>query len=95
MVRFFDKPLDSKNGASLSLLYNRLTAGVTQGSTVAQSVAEGFRVFEDTLQGQKLATSGVSLDEEAVKMISFQRMYQASAKYIATLDGLLELLVTL
>jgi flagellar hook-associated protein 1 FlgK len=62
---------------------------------VARSVADGFRVFEQNLQGQSLATSGVSLDEEAVKMIQFQRSYQVSAKYIATLSELLDLLVKL
>jgi flagellar hook-associated protein 1 FlgK len=52
-------------------------------------------VFEDTLAGQKLAISGVSIDEEAVKLIAYQRMFQASARYIATLSELLELLVAL
>jgi flagellar hook-associated protein 1 FlgK len=95
LVRFFDKPLDSNNGASINILQERLISEVTQGSTVAASVAEGFRVFEATLNGQKLATSGVSLDEEAVRMLSYQRMFQASARYIATLSELLELLVNL
>ncbi|MEX0936356.1 MAG: flagellar hook-associated protein FlgK [Pirellulales bacterium] len=95
LVRFFDKPLDSNNGASINVLQERLISEVTRGSTVAKSVAEGFRIFEETLNGQKLATSGVSLDEEAVRMLSYQRMFQASARYIATLSELLELLVNL
>ena len=57
---FMQRPLDSQNGDSLAVLYDRLTGEVTQGSTVARSVADGFRVFEQNLQGQSLATSGVS-----------------------------------
>jgi flagellar hook-associated protein 1 FlgK len=95
LVAFLDQPLESDNGASLSVLYNHLTADVTQGSTVARSVAEGFRAFEETLVGQRLATSGVSLDEEAVRLMTLQRTYQASARYIATLAELLDILVNL
>ena len=58
-------------------------------------MAEGFRVFEGTLEGQQQAVSGVSIDEEAVKMITLQRIYQASAKYIQTFRELLDMLVNL
>ena len=64
-------------------------------ASVTRSVAEGFRVFEENLNGQNLAISGVSLDEEAVKLIEFQRAFQAAARYIATLNELLEELVKL
>jgi flagellar hook-associated protein 1 FlgK len=95
LADFLDHSLESAGGASLSVLYHRLVAGVTQGSAVADNVTEGFRVFEENLKGQHLAISGVSLDEEAVKLISFQRAFQATAKYIATLDELLGVLVNL
>jgi flagellar hook-associated protein 1 FlgK len=42
-----------------------------------------------------MATSGVSLDDEAVRMITLQRAYQASARYIRTLTDLLDILVNL
>jgi flagellar hook-associated protein 1 FlgK len=95
LAAFLDRPLEGKSGASISVLYDRLTSRVTQGSTIAQSVAEGFRTFAETLNGQHLATTGVNLDEEAVKMISYQRAYQASARYISTLSDLLDILVNL
>ncbi len=95
LAAFLDAPLDSKNGSSLKVLYSSLTAEVTQGSSVARGIADGSRIFEQTLVGQQLATSGVSLDEEAVKMISYQRALQATSKYIKALDELLEILVNL
>ncbi|MFV2066772.1 MAG: flagellar hook-associated protein FlgK [Pirellulales bacterium] len=95
LTAFADKPLESQRGVSVLVLYDRLVGEVTQGATIARSVAEGFRVFEQTLEGQRLATSGVSLDEEAVKMITLQRAYQATARYIATLAELLDVLVNL
>jgi len=92
---FIDRPLASQGDASLSILYDRLTGSTTQGSTVAQAMAEGARTYEISLRAQKLATSGVNLDEETVRMLSFQRAFQASARYIGTLSELLELLVSL
>ena len=95
MSQLIDKPLASRDGASLAVLYNWLVSEATQGSAIAKSVADGARVFEISLRGQKLSTSGVNLDEEAVRMIAHQRAYQAAAKYIAALAELFELLVRL
>ena len=95
LADFLLRPLESQNNETLAVLYDRLTGGTTQASSIARAVAEGARVYEATLRGQKMATSGVSIDEEVVRMISFQRSFQASAKYIATLNELLELLVNL
>ncbi len=95
MAAFLDRPLSSHNGETLSIVYDRMIGETTQGSTVATATAEGARVFQQTLRGQKLATSGVSLDEEAVKMIAYQHSFQASARYIQTLTDLLNLLVNL
>jgi len=90
---FLDQGLESADNATILDLYNGLLNDVTQGSSIAQSVAEGFRVFEGALEGQQQAVSGVSIDEEAVKMITLQRIYQASARYIQTISELLDLLV--
>ena len=95
LAGFLDRPLDSQGGATLADTYDRLVGETTQGAAVARAVADGFRTFQRTLEGQKLAISGVSLDEEAINMITFQRMFQATARYISTVSDLLDLLVNL
>jgi flagellar hook-associated protein 1 FlgK len=95
LAQFLDRPIASENGASLAVLYDRMVGNATQGSTVAQAVAEGARVFEGTLHAQKLSVSGVSLDEEAVKLMAHQHSFQASARYIGVLGELLDVLVSL
>jgi len=90
-----DRAIESRNGESLMVLYDRMTGQNTQAAAVSRAIAEGARVFEGTLRAQKMATSGVSLDEEAVKMIAYQRSFQASARYIAALDELFEIVVSL
>lgn len=40
------------------------------------------------------AVSGVSLDEEMADMVRFQKSYNAAARMITTMDGILETIVT-
>jgi flagellar hook-associated protein 1 FlgK len=95
LAGFGDQPLESQNGNSINVLQTNLTADVTQGSAQAQSVLSGFQTFQTSLTAQQTATSGVSVDEEAVKMLGFQQTYMASAKYISTLNDLMNTLVQL
>lgn len=88
-------PLTARDGASLATLYDRMTGEVTQGAAVTKSVAEGFRTFQKTLEGQYLGITGVNVDEEAVRLIGYQRAFQASARVISTINSLLETLINL
>jgi flagellar hook-associated protein 1 FlgK len=88
-------PLASQGGQSLALLYDHMTGELAQGAADNRAATEGYRAFQHTLEGQHLAITGVNLDEETVRMITFQRMFQASARVIAAIDELLETLVNL
>jgi flagellar hook-associated protein 1 FlgK len=92
---FLDRPLESAGGQTLTTLYDAMTSKTSQAAAVTRGVAEGSRVFEETLRGQHLGISGVSIDEEAIKLITHQRAYQATAKFIRTVADLLEVLVNL
>ncbi|HTN75743.1 MAG TPA: flagellar hook-associated protein FlgK [Pirellulaceae bacterium] len=95
LASFLNRPLESESGASISDMYDRMAGDVTQQASVAKAVAEGFRVFQRTLDGQRLAISGVNIDEEAVHLMTYQRSYQAAARYISVVNQLLETLVNL
>ncbi len=88
-------PLSSQSNRSLANLYDALSGEMSQGAAVSKSVAEGFRVFQRTLEGQYMAISGVNIDEEAVKLIAYQRAFQASARVISTISEMLDVLVRL
>jgi flagellar hook-associated protein 1 len=95
LARFQDLPLASQNGATMSNAYDQLASSVTQGSSVAKSVSDSASTFAASLEGQQQAISGVNIDEETVNMLQYQRNFQASAKYISTLNQLLNDLVQL
>ncbi|HUT94354.1 MAG TPA: flagellar basal body rod C-terminal domain-containing protein, partial [Thermoguttaceae bacterium] len=95
LANLLDQPIRAPYGQSLSLVYDRMVGEITQGSALARAGAEGDRVFEQTLRGQSLSVSGVNLDEEAVRLITYQYAYQASARYIAIVRDLIEIMVSL
>lgn len=95
LAAFLETPLDSQGGASLAQLHDRLLANTSQGASVARAVADGFEVFQQTLEAQHLSFSGVSIDEEAIRMLTFQRHFQAAARFVSTINELLETLVNL
>jgi flagellar hook-associated protein 1 FlgK len=95
LIALHDEGLSSLNGNSITGLYDQLINEVAQGATVAGSLTDGFKVFEQTLEANAQAVSGVNLDEEAIDMIMLQRTYQASARFISTLSDLMDILVSL
>jgi flagellar hook-associated protein 1 FlgK len=95
LANLLDTPLSSIGGSKLSVQYDRMIGEVTQGAAVTKSVADGFRTFHSTLDSQLLAIQGVNIDEEAIRMITYQRAFQASAKVISTINEMLDVLVNL
>ena len=95
LASLLNAPLASLDGKSLAVQYDAVTNEVAQGSSVAKSVAEGFRTFQQALDAQQKAISGVSLDEETLRMVAYQRAFQASARVVSTISDLLDILVKL
>jgi flagellar hook-associated protein 1 len=76
------------NGFSFTAFYGNLSANV--GRDVA-SATDSQTVQTQLLaqaRAQRTSLSGVSLDEEAVRLVEFQRAYQATAKMVTVLDQL-------
>jgi flagellar hook-associated protein 1 len=76
------------NGFTFTTFYGNLSA--TVGRDVA-SATDSQTVQAQLLaqaQAQRTSLSGVSLDEEAVRLVDFQRAYQATAKMVTVLDQL-------
>jgi flagellar hook-associated protein 1 FlgK len=95
LAALLNTPLASEGNTTLAVLYDRMVGETTQGAALTKSIADGFKTFQTTLDGQRLAISGVNIDEEAIKMIGYQRMFQASARFIKTINELLDVLVAL
>lgn len=58
-----------------------------------QNRSEAQELLVGQLSNQRQRLSGVNLDEEAVNLITFQRTFQASARFIGVIDELLATLI--
>ena len=72
-----------------------MVSGIAQGASAENAKATGLEQFRQSLLSQREQFSGVSLDEEAVRLIEFQQAYAASARVIRSVDELFDILVTL
>ena len=95
LVDLVDRPLDSLDGRSVRRLYEQTVSGLAQNSSLQKSATEGLRNFHSTLRSQHLAVTGVNIDEESIRMIAYQRAFQASSRVIAAASEMLELLVSM
>jgi flagellar hook-associated protein 1 len=81
-------PADMIDGVSYSEFYGGMAARV--GSEL-QSARDGQQVQQSLVaqaKSQRDQLSGVSLDEEAMILVEFQRAYQANARFLTVLDQL-------
>lgn len=95
LAQAFEDPLATLGGKSLKEHYEDLVVRVTQDVSSQKSKADGLQNFYQTLESQNLAVTGVNMDEEAVKMLFYQRIYQANSKLIQTSNEMLDTLVNL
>jgi flagellar hook-associated protein 1 FlgK len=95
LARFVDQPVAGLGQASLSDFYDNTVSTLAQDSAAEEAVSQGFQGFRDALQSQQTQFSGVSLDEETINALGFQRNYQTAAKFVTVIDQLFEVLLNI
>jgi flagellar hook-associated protein 1 FlgK len=90
-----DATVDALGGRSLRGFWQSSTTDLAVRTQSANTKAESTRLVRESLDAQSQATSGVSIDEESINMLSYQRQFQAAARYIATIDETLQTLLSI
>lgn len=78
---------------TLSDYLHQIAAALGEEANSAYKSEEKYTALEGSLQNRREEVSGVNIDEELVTLIRFQQAYQASAKYISTVDRLINTLL--
>lgn len=73
---------------------HQIASSLGEETSNAYKSEESFSAIETSLENRRDEVSGVSTDEELVNLVRFQQAYQASAKYISIVDGLVERLLS-
>ncbi|MEM8872730.1 MAG: flagellar hook-associated protein FlgK [Planctomycetota bacterium] len=86
---------DQLDGFTLSERYEKMTNRVAGRAADTAVDAQSASITRQTLQAQREALSGVSLDEEATNLLRYQQAYQAAARVIAVVDELMDSLIAI
>ncbi|XZE44802.1 flagellar hook-associated protein FlgK [Pirellulaceae bacterium SH467] len=95
LAEAFNNPSTLLGGRSLNGIYDAIISDTTREINTQKGIADGLRNFQQTLESKHLGISGVNLDEEAVKMMLFQRAFQAQSRLVSVASDLLETLVNI
>lgn len=95
LARFSEQPSSLLGGLSLDDFYLQSISQVATGAAAETAVAEGYAAFQAALFGQRQQISGVSLDEEAIRILELQHGYTAAARIISAIEEMFNTLVNM
>jgi flagellar hook-associated protein FlgK len=80
---------------TMATQYAQQIAALGVESQTVKSQSANQQVLISHLDTQRQQTSGVSLDEETVNLMMYQKAYQAAARVVTVMDGLLDTLINM
>ena len=83
------------NEQSLREFWSQSVNKVAVASGAATTDLRSSRLVRESIEAQLSAVSGVSLDEEAINLLLFQRQFQAAARFISVIDETMQILLSL
>ena len=86
---------DQIDNFSYTQFFGSLAAGVGRQLSTAQDQKDIQKQLLIQAQSLREQVSGISLDEQAVLLIQFQRAYQANAKLVTVLNDLTQVAISL
>lgn len=87
--------LGSLGGQTLAGFWDGAVQSVATQAGSAKINADAATLVREGLDAQRAAVSGVSIDEESINLINFQRQYQAGARYLSVVNDLTQTLLQL
>lgn len=90
-----DQALPGLGGRTLKSSWTDSVQQLGVRTDSAASAAQAAAVVRESLEAQKASISGVSIDEESINMMTFQRQYQGAARFISIVDEMTQTLIAL
>lgn len=79
--------------ATFADFYQGVVGSMAVQAAAARDRADNQELLVTSLLNERERISGVNIDEETINLISYQRAYQAAARFIQIIDSLLETLI--
>ena len=90
-----DEKIDALGGKSLRELWQNSVNGLAVKVSAANTAVESSKIVAESLNAQIQSVSGVSLDEESINLLTFQRQFQAAARFISVIDETFQTLLSI
>lgn len=84
-----------RNDGQISGVYNSIVSDIGLRAKISSDNENLHRMILKQLETQRDAFSGVSIDEEMLNMIKFQKMFEASAKVIQTVNEMIDTILSM
>ncbi|VAX39211.1 Flagellar hook-associated protein FlgK [hydrothermal vent metagenome] len=88
-----DAGLEALNGETLLELWGNQVQTIAVNTEYASDRLESTGIVRQSLEAQRAGASGVSIDEESINLINYQRQYEGSARIISVARDLLDTLL--
>jgi flagellar hook-associated protein 1 FlgK len=90
-----DQAVSELDGRSLRGYWQTQVNALATKTAASNAAVQSSTLVKDSLAAQAQAVSGVSLDEESINLLQFQRQFQAAARFIAVIDETLQTLLSI
>lgn len=95
MANLRDQSVAGFGGSTINQYWDQAVQSVAVRTSSAKTEAESTAMVKQSLDAQRTSVSGVSMDEEAISLVNYQRQYQASARFITVVDDMTQTLLGL
>jgi len=85
----------SLNGSTLNDSYQSLITNIATQTSQATADTQATAAVVSTLQNQRESISGVSMDEEAINLMRYQRAYQGAARLVTVVNDMMDTMMNL
>lgn len=90
-----NEAITALGGRSIAKFWSLQTQDIAVLASSARTQANSSYIVRQSLDGQRAAVSGVSIDEESINLMTYQRQYQGAAQIITTAQQMFDTLLTL
>jgi flagellar hook-associated protein 1 FlgK len=95
IVALRDKTNPDLGGSTFTGFWDAANQSVSATTNTALTQTQATGAVKEALDNQMASLTGVNLDEEAINLVQYQTMYQASARYVSVLQDITQVLLQL
>lgn len=95
MTQLQDQSLEALGGQTIRGAWTSSVQRIGVETDAALTGAEASRTVREGLEAQRAAVSGVSLDEEAINLITYQQAFQGAARLVSMVNEMQQILMNL